>query len=513
MFHFIILSEKEDPALETDLNELNDNNNLIFLDKKDFDLKNIILKLFQIRLYYTYCINDNIFILLDEKNEEIEYLTTYVFTLLNIKTVILDGDHLETIVQETQLDSVTNRLYTRSYCNDCDSNYYTLFKNILLLSNESECSEAVETAVKKSLLSITLDDIIIKDNSFDRLRLLNKRSLDNIVDDWVFNCNIYNKLQLIQLGIHILTKVSGGNSQYATTLVLLGEIFYHQDNKFHNFYHAIDVLQAAYFLSSSWKNLDEGAKNKNTRMTLLISALLHDSAHTGSNNNLLLQNKELTAKLNTQQSVLEKIHFKVLSHIIKNLIIFPGEEQTITQNFQFGVSEKLILATDMQRHAEFIKRLKQYGDQSEDTIDEETDPSLLKYKLIIKAADISNVTRPLEISAQWGVRISQEFKSYGFLTAESKNEKVLCDILKNGDDRVFNGLRLNELSVKDCISFEPGVCKSQIFFIDVFAREFFQLLKKKFISENAALKQLLANLEDNYLFWKNNVDGDEKSSN
>ena len=568
MFHYITISERDNEKIKSKLLTINSsthdirNNSFAFINPSltpDLILKQLIIKIYQIRLYYNQCINDNIFILLDTNNNSIQYLVEEVFTLLNIRIILLDdkSNFMKIISKRIEKDDFTNRLYTRSYCNDCSSNYYTIFKHLLFLSNEEQRMENyqkdnninfnLENRVNDIMLSITLDDIIIKDGSMGNSRLLNKKSLDSIVDDWAFNCNIYNKLQLIQLGIHILSKKIGfTNIQYITSLVLLSEIYYHQDNKFHNFYHAIDVLQATHYLSSNWTNLESqssgGQEEHVNNMTLLISALLHDSAHTGSNNNLVSQNKDLITQLHSSESPLERIHFKMLSHIIKDLIsnrpnkepksqnqkninnnninknnsnssYINDDDNLIEKTFQFNISEKLILATDMQRHVEFIERLKNFDLENYKNNGNESnsvDNSLFKYKMIIKAADISNVTRPLEISAQWGVRIAQEFKSYGLLTAESNNKKIPCNTTNRQDDRIYNGMRLGELSVKDCVKLEPGVCKSQVFFIEVFARSFFISLRDKFISENGTLKQLVVNLEENYLFWQKCVEANEK---
>lgn len=121
--------------------------------------------------------------------------------------------------------------------------------------------------------------------------------------------------------------------------------------------------------------------------------------------------------------------------------------------------------------------------------------------MIIKAADISNVTRPLEISAQWGLRISKEFKTYELLSIENKNKAVPCNDLNQNNGNTNNSCNVGELTVKDCISAEPGVCGSQIFFIKIFAMEFFSLLNEKFGDTNPAFKQMMVNLEDNYAFW------------
>ncbi|XBW37596.1 hypothetical protein QEN19_003177 [Hanseniaspora menglaensis] len=500
MNHYIVVTEKNRINIESELLGINNDkrgSNIVFLDPHHGLLRNFTIKLYQIRLYYTQCINDNIFILLDQENKEISYIIAQIFMLMNIHVVYLNEKKNYTINKIRQLlsnDIKTNRLFHRSYSTECDSNYYSVFKHIFSISSGLKKESDMESVIKKTLLSITLQDLIVFDDFFPKLRLLNKRSLDSIVNDWAFNCNTYNKLQLLQLGIYILSKNAQNTQQYATALVLVSEAHYHQDNKFHNFYHAIDVLQATHYLFSTWDNL---VTDKNIKMTLLISALLHDSAHTGSNNNLLLQNKNLIKEFGSEDSILETLHFKILTHIIKcmvNTTNYKKDELNLLENFNFDVSEELILATDMKKHDAFLQKLKNYDLSNKE--------SLFKYKMIIKAADISNVTRPLEASAQWGVRISQEFMTYNLLTTEKKNDQLICDDVDKFGNKTYDKRTLGELTVKDCINLEPGVCKSQIFFIEVFAKEFFTLLRDKFINENASLKQLVVNLDDNYSFWE-----------
>jgi hypothetical protein len=85
-----------------------------------------------------------------------------------------------------------------------------------------------------------------------------------------------------------------------------------------------------------------------------------------------------------------------------------------------------ILATDMQRHFEYmgyLSDLKQKLEKSDTVVNDWNDKDKehareLAMALLIKAADISNVARPFDISAQWAKILMNEFARQGELESE-----------------------------------------------------------------------------------------------
>jgi cAMP-specific phosphodiesterase len=81
---------------------------------------------------------------------------------------------------------------------------------------------------------------------------------------------------------------------------------------------------------------------------------------------------------------------------------------------------KLILATDMSRHSDYMARLRSKGAA--------TDDRQHAMEILVKCGDISNVIKPFSAAKKWAVRVSQELFAQGDLERE-RGLKVtpVCD--------------------------------------------------------------------------------------
>lgn len=121
------------------------------------------------------------------------------------------------------------------------------------------------------------------------------------------------------------------------------------------------------------------------------------------------------------KSVLENYHCAAYSQLLRQhwpaLQTYPHFRPTMIST---------ILATDMQRHFEYmghLKDLKQKVDRSQEDLNDWNDKDKdhareLIMALLIKAADISNVARPFEIAAKWAKILMNEFSRQGELEYE-----------------------------------------------------------------------------------------------
>jgi 3',5'-cyclic-nucleotide phosphodiesterase len=205
---------------------------------------------------------------------------------------------------------------------------------------------------------------------------------------------------------------------------------------YHNWRHAVDVTQSIYcFLldvrlcppsASDQRRLKE--LNPIERLLtpldgliLLISAIGHDVGHPGVNNAFLVACDHPLAQLYNDKSVLENYHCAAYSQLLRrhwpSLSAITGFRSSIISN---------ILATDMQRHFEYMTelgKLKQKVDGSESQLANWNDKDReyareLMMALLMKAADISNVARPFDISAHWARILMNEFARQGELESE-----------------------------------------------------------------------------------------------
>ncbi|KAK5123317.1 hypothetical protein LTR85_002748 [Meristemomyces frigidus] len=225
--------------------------------------------------------------------------------------------------------------------------------------------------------------------------------------------------------------------QLMTFLLAVRRQYKHQrEVHYHNWRHAVDVTQSLYcFLldtrlcppSSSTqrkpKQLDavERLLTPVDALILLTSAIGHDVGHPGVNNAFLIACNHPLAQLYNDKSVLENYHCAAYSQLLRrhwpSLSSIGSFRSTMIST---------ILATDMQRHFEYMSNmgdLKQKVANSESDLSDWSDKDReyareLMMALLMKAADISNVARPFDVSAHWARILMNEFARQGELESE-----------------------------------------------------------------------------------------------
>ncbi|SCU96141.1 LAMI_0F05358g1_1 [Lachancea mirantina] len=246
------------------------------------------------------------------------------------------------------------------------------------------------------------------------------------------------------------------------------EASYHQENKFHNFRHAVDVMQATWRLCF---HLSRYLDSKSNILLLCVAAIGHDVGHPGTSNVLLSEYKSPVALKYDNKSVLENFHSEVFIGLLSTHLPLLVERQG-------NLITETILATDMALHSQYVDKLKS-----------NTYASTLM-SLIIKAADISNVTRSLEISRQWAVLITWEFNDCALLEKR----------LKSNDETVEADDCAESIppSLEETLRKYPSLPKGQLFFINTFAESLFAGLGAKF-KEVGFLNE---NVQSNKRFWE-----------
>mmetsp|Transcript_59972 Transcript_59972/g.141432 ORF Transcript_59972/g.141432 Transcript_59972/m.141432 type:complete len:400 (-) Transcript_59972:214-1413(-) len=179
-----------------------------------------------------------------------------------------------------------------------------------------------------------------------------------------------------------------------------------RDNHYHNWAHAFDVVQTTYAFA-----LQSGVMELLTqiqRFALIVAALCHDLEHPGLSNQYLIARRDELALRYNDRSVLENHHafraFQLMNDETHLLEDFNKEEY-----FQFrSLVISCVLATDMAKHGGYVTELKQRLQDPEAEIS-----PLFACKLIIKCADISNVTKPFAVAKKWAARITLELFEQG----------------------------------------------------------------------------------------------------
>jgi len=333
-----------------------------------------------------------------------------------------------------------------------------------------------------------------------------KKYLD-LLSTWNFSALNLNTIELIKCGFYLIRKLSKlanvpitDNKLYL--LLITVELSYHQINKFHNFRHCIDVMQAC------WQICEYIIpENHMTKLLLALAATGHDIGHPGTNNSLFINsNNELTK--NT--SILESFHYNIFNHILGNH--WSKINSITTAGSTNNLIEKGILATDMSLHSSYVEILTQKKDKSEFTMTE-------LISIIVKAADISNVTRPLNISAKWALLITLEFGDCALLQnfykgENNPNNDVNCfELLKthpckehltkadnidmDTEIEIYELLHQMNFDIDNLLKKYPMIPNGQIFFIDTFAYKFFNKLSEVFPN----LKFLVDTIVENKNYW------------
>ncbi|KAI9293267.1 HD-domain/PDEase-like protein, partial [Neoconidiobolus thromboides FSU 785] len=190
------------------------------------------------------------------------------------------------------------------------------------------------------------------------------------------------------------------------------------ENDYHNFCHAVDVLQATYlFLTSmglkhiSDPNVPCSIHLLSTKhiTALLVAALGHDVGHPGVNNSFLIKTGIPLASMYSNVAVLEKFHALALVNLIhsQDCLFFPDLFSDLSEFY--SLISDIIIATDMAAHFDHLKRIQDLGERrkfSDYKINEKD--SLIILSALIKCSDLINVTRPFDIAKDWTRCLTEE---------------------------------------------------------------------------------------------------------
>ncbi|KAI1128512.1 hypothetical protein F5Y10DRAFT_173495 [Nemania abortiva] len=222
-----------------------------------------------------------------------------------------------------------------------------------------------------------------------------------------------------------------------TTFLVACRAAYNQFVPYHNFRHAVDVLQATFDflihigvlppyphtshpLPTSRKSQITSLLTPFEALTLLVSAIGHDVGHPGVNNGFLVTLNAPLAQLYNDRSVLESFHCAAYSQILRRHWPRVFED---TKMRTLMISS--ILATDMGLHFDYMTRLTELQKKlkSDPLINEWPTRALdeqraLICSLLIKCADISNVARRYDAALQWMNILCDEFSRQATMEKE-----------------------------------------------------------------------------------------------
>lgn len=319
----------------------------------------------------------------------------------------------------------------------------------------------------------------------------------NLINKWEFNAFHFNLDELLKMS-HVILKSYSINAQ-SHSQTLSSFLFFVRDNyrignPFHNFRHAIDVLQATNFFLNILTRDSSFKLSKSDSFALLLASLGHDIGHPGITNAFLINTKSPLAAYFDNHSILENFHrlqFKkiLIPFLDQSKDLFPVDGNTHLK-YTLSVVDNAILATDMAKHDDYVKEI--YN------LESDFDNFKLLSCILIKCADISNVCRPLNPSCKWGLSLGEEFKQISCLEAYFKSSTPSRDLLQ--DDLIANnfGKPIKDMDLHEGITLVDNLSNNQLFFINRFANDFFT----KVANTIPQLHFLADHLIENAAFWE-----------
>jgi len=199
---------------------------------------------------------------------------------------------------------------------------------------------------------------------------------------------------------------------------------YHDENPFHNWYHAWSVTHCAFMLmreTAIGKIL--GMKEK---LSVLIACLTHDLSHPGVNSDFLIKSASPIALQFPFSNVLEQMHWNEASSLFEE-----GRDTNFLSHLEESERDEIlemvhggIMATDMQIHKQIVSSLSSRRDKlsevnvdpslSQDramTVYDATSPAdrLELFKAVVHCADLSGQAMDAPVAYSFGKAVLEEF--------------------------------------------------------------------------------------------------------
>ncbi|KAK2765356.1 3',5'-cyclic-nucleotide phosphodiesterase [Arachnomyces sp. PD_36] len=308
-----------------------------------------------------------------------------------------------------------------------------------------------EAMVSKLMKGICNPEEVVEDFQDRDLYIIDERKplIEAEIGKWGFSAHDFSEDELVYAACKMLDHALNIpeldywrlTADELRTFLLASRASYNSFVLYHNFRHAVDVLQSVFYFLLQIGALPPylGAPLSVARspistllkpfdaLTLLIAAIGHDVGHPGVNNVFLVKLNAPLAQLYNDSSVLEAFHCAAFSQILRRHWPAAFKDYSLRK-----LLISSILATDMGVHQTFMQRLGNLQEKYHENhgIEGWKQADLDTYKalacgLLIKCADISNVARPWEIAKRWTNTLQEEFANQGEMEKEVGMETAL----------------------------------------------------------------------------------------
>eukprot|EP00727_Mastigamoeba_balamuthi_P000813 m51a1_g10729 putative 3 5 -cyclic nucleotide phosphodiesterase family protein (836) ;mRNA; f:277251-280300 len=175
--------------------------------------------------------------------------------------------------------------------------------------------------------------------------------------------------------------------------------------RYHNAFHAMDVLQALTVLLGECK--DRMKFTKEELFAAILAATVHDYKHPGVNNTFLTTTFDPLALRYNAVSVLESMHAADSATLLHTDLNFLQDCPKASYSTIISIFTQMVLATDMSRHVEIMSQLT--AKIASETFDfTQSADRLLALKCLLKFSDLSNPSREWDACFLWAKRVLEE---------------------------------------------------------------------------------------------------------
>jgi len=176
---------------------------------------------------------------------------------------------------------------------------------------------------------------------------------------------------------------------------------YPKSNPYHNRIHAADVLQTMHSLLETETNIVTKSLSATEHFCILLSAILHDVGHDGTNNPFHIQRQSSLAQQFQNVSVLEQYHVQVGLELLQASGLLDGLSKAQQEEIQEYITDA-ILHTDMAKHHDQVQAYKD-GNWKDDAYQQAC--------YLLHLCDISNPTKSSALI--WTEFVLEEFYQIG----------------------------------------------------------------------------------------------------
>ena len=303
--------------------------------------------------------------------------------------------------------------------------------------------------IKTEDSSSSLDKISISNNklSTEEIKLNIQKALENydIADDLNLNeqtVKILEQAQDFEFDIFKLHKETNGNEMItlATYLTHKHDLFVklaiepntfskfiryiqngYNDVAYHNKIHGMDVGRLAYYYGTSCELLQKADLSDLELFWLILGGAIHDFEHLGWNNAYLIETQHEWAITYNDISVCENHHVAAAFEVMKNRQGCNIFEHTSHEEFKKLRKKitKMVIATDMALHFEYLEKFKTFLTQKEINYNEDNKTFLMWMTLHI--SDLTNPAKQWYESYKWSWLVYEEF----FVQGDKEKELFL----------------------------------------------------------------------------------------